>query len=38
MQINKLIRSKKKKKQNENILIIPGLTLQNTKLSVELTV
>ena len=34
MQINKLIRSK----QNENILIIPGLTLQNTKLSVELTV
>ena len=36
MQINKLIRSKKKK--NENILIIPGLTLQNTKLSVELTV
>ena len=36
MQINKLIRSKKK--QNENILIIPGLTLQNTKLSVELTV
>lgn len=37
MQINKLIRSKKKK-QNENILIIPGLTLQNIKLSVELTV
>ena len=37
MQINKLIRSKKKK-QNENILIVPGLTLQNTKLSVELTV